>query len=482
MPTYGITTNGFVRKTQEIIKSDLESDWKSELGQDQDLSEDSPNSIIIGLVADMADELWQVAEDAYNSLNRNAAEGVPLENAVSLVGIEKEDESPSTANVSFKGDNVTIIPAGTQVKQQNTALIFTTLEDTLIQQSQCNWIQLQINNLSNLTIYRLYIDGNVYSYNSDASATYAEVILGLKTVLEAALIGLTITDNGAGLLTIEATDKDDIHDIAETSLFTVVKVQSVIEVECIETGPNEVSIGSINEISTAIAGLDSVYNYYAGETGRGIETDPEIRFRTQSDIAVAGFNFTDAIKAKILNEVPGASYCKVYENDTLTDPDSNGIAAKSWEAIIEGGSDSNIAELLFKMKTAGMRSSGSELVTVNDSDLIPHNIRFTRPTNIYIWVKATINSYNPEEDFPSAGEAAIKAAMLEYASRFNIGDLIVAQKFITPVFEVPGIGSVTITIASTALPGDIPSYATTNINCTIRQKPNFDLSRMVVVL
>ena len=481
MPEYGVTVNGFVRKTQEQIKTDLETEWKNSLGQDQDLSEDSPNAILIGLVSEMADILWQTAEGTYNSLNRNSAEGVPLQNAVSLVGITIKDQSKSTANVSFRGDNITNIPANTQVKQTSTGLIFKTLETSQISSDFCNWIQLQINSVANSTAYRLYIDGNVYTYTSDGSATYTEIIVGLKAVVEGAAIGLTITDEGTGLMTIQATDKNDIYDISGSSYFTTGKVQTVIEVECLDFGHNEVSAGSIIEISTAISGLDSVINYYEGEAGRNIEQDQELRVRTQSDIAVSGFNFVDAIRAKVLNDVIGTSYCKVYENDTM-ETDSNSIPPKSWEAVITGGSNSNIAELLYKMKIAGMRSSGSETVQIKDDDGIPHNIRFTRPVNLYIWVKATINSYNSEENFPAAGEAAIKATMLSYSSRFNIGDIIVAQKFITPVFEVEGIGSVTITIASTALPGDVPSYSASNINCTIRQQPNFDLSRMVVVL
>ena len=481
MAGYGITINGFVRKTQEQIKTDLETEWKNRLGQDQDLSEDSPNAILIGLVTEMADTLWQTAEDAYNSLNRNSAEGIPLQNAVSLVGITIKDKSKSTANVSFRGDNVTIIPVNTQVKQAATALIFKTLEDSQISSDFCNWIQLQINSVIDSTPYRLYIDGNVYTYTSGGSTTYAEIIAGLKVVVEGAAIGLTITDEGTGLMTIEAVDKDDVYDIAGSSYFTIRKVQTIIEVECLDFGSNEVSTESIIEISTPISGLDSVINYYEGEAGRNIEEDQELRLRTQSDIAVSGFNFVDAIRAKVLNDVSGTSYCKVYENDSM-ETDVNSIPAKSWEAVIEGGSNTNIAKLLYKMKIAGMRSSGSETVEVKDDTRVPHNIRFTRPTNLYLWVKATINSYNSEEAFPADGEAAIKAAMLAYSARFNIGDIVVAQKFITPVFEVEGVGSVTITIASTDLPGDTPSYGSSNINCSIRQKPNFDLSRMVVVL
>ncbi len=65
--TYGVTTNGFVRKTNEQIISDLENEWKTQFGQDSDLSEDSPNSILIGLIGSMADSLWQTGEDTYNS-------------------------------------------------------------------------------------------------------------------------------------------------------------------------------------------------------------------------------------------------------------------------------------------------------------------------------------------------------------------------------------------------------------------------------
>ena len=479
---YGVTDTGFIRKTFDQSKSELETNWKNRLGQDQDLSEDSPNAIIIGLVAEMADQLWATAEDSYNSLNRNTAEAVPLDNTLALIGIERNDESPSTANVSFKGDNITTIPANTQVKQSTTAIVFKTTASAQIKQTACNWIQFQINTVSNTTVYRFYIDGNAYSYTSDGTATEDEIADGIKTVIEAAAIGLGVTNEGSGLITIEATDKDDSYDIAANSLLTVGKVQSIIAVECLLVGENEVPIGSINEISTAVAGLDSVYNYSAGETGTAIETDQEARLRGQTDPAVSGFSFTDAIKAKVVDEVAGVSYCRVYENDDIV-TDANSIPAKSWEAVIVGGSSTNIGALLYRMKIAGMRSYGSETVVVKDSDDIPHNIRYTRPDNLYFWLKVTINSYNSEEDFPADGEAAIKAAMLSFANDyFNIGDNVILQKFYKPVFEVEGLGDVTIEMDATAATNDTPVYASANINCTIRQIPNFDLSRMTVVL
>jgi uncharacterized phage protein gp47/JayE len=480
--TYGVTTEGFVRKTNEEIVSDLETEWKTEFGQDSDLSEDSPNSILIGLIAAMSDSLWQTAEDTYNSLNRNTASGVPLENAVSLVGIDKKAASASTSNVSFKGDNATSIPSNTQVKQSSTGLIFETLEDNFITQGECNWIQITVTTISNNATYRFYIDGNAYSYVSDGTATADEIVAGLKAVVEAAAIGLTITDEGSGLMTIEATDKDDIYDITADSKMTVGKVQSQIEVTALEVGQNGVAAETIDTISTAISGLDSVINYYEGEAGREIETDQELRLRTQQDIAVAGFNFVDAIRAKVLDEVSGVSYCRVYENDSLT-TDANNIPAKSFEAVVEGGSNANIADQLFQMKVAGIKSYGDVTVEVKDDQDIPHNIQFSRPSNLYMWVKVVIDSYNDEEDFPDDGEAAIKESILEFGEDYlNIGDVVVTQKFYTPLYEIDGIASATITIASTSTAEGTPTYSSSNINCSIKEKPLFDLSRIEVTL
>ena len=480
--TFGVTPTGFNRKTNEDIISDLETSWKDEFGQDSDLSEDSPNSIIIGLIGSMSDSLWQVAEDSYNAINVNTAEYTDLDNAASLVGTERKATSASTANVSFKGDNATLIPTNTQVKQSSTGLILKTLVDAFLTQGAINWIQITVTTITDSATYRFYIDGNTYSYVADASATADEIVAGLKAVVESAAIGLTITDEGSGLMTIEATDKNDIYDITADSKMTIGKVQSIIEVTSITVGANEIAANTIDEISTALSGLDSVNNYFEGETGRETESNQELRLRRKQDIAVAGFNFTDAIRAKIIDEVVGVSYCRVYENDSLV-TDSDGIDPKSYEAVVEGGSNANIAEKLSKLKTAGIPSDGDVTVEVINDQGIPNNIKFSRPTNNYIWVKVVIDSYNTEEEFPVDGEAIIKAALLEYAEDyFNIGDIIVTQKFNTPVYSVSGIGSVTITIAETGTPGGTPSYSASNINLSIRQKPNFDLTRMLVTL
>ena len=480
---YGITSAGFVKKTFDEIKSQMEISWKNKFGQDQDLSVDSPNAMLIAIPALMIDELWQVAENTWHSQDRNSAEGVALDRTVALIGIERLNESPSTANVSFRGTNSTIVPLGTQVKQQNTNLVFETILESKIISNSCNWIQIQINSVANSTAYRLYIDGDVYSYTSDSSATNAEIIAGLKSAVETASLGLSVVDEGSGLMTISANDLDDSYDIAASSLLTISKVQSIFEVECSETGANEVPANTLNQIVQSLAGVDSVNNFTIGQAGRNIETDQETRLRAQTDKSVAGFNFTDAIKAKLIDDVAGISYCRVYENDTM-ETDSNSIPAKSWEAVIEGGTNSDIANTLRLMKVAGMSLNGSETEVVVDGDGIPHTIKFSRPDNAYFWLKITINSYNAEEDFPVNGETAIKQSIIDFVKnkKFNIGETIVSQKFLSAVYNASGVGSATVEIAQTSTIDGSPTYSTNNINLSIRQKPVFDLTRISVVL
>jgi len=481
--SYGITSEGFIRKTlQEAIKPEIEQSWLDKFGANSDLTPDSINAILIGLFSQLSDNQWGALEGVYNSLNRKTATGQALSNAVALVGVTRMAETSSTAICSFRGTNSTILPINTQVKQSLNGFVFGTFTEITLTKNACNLAQFEIITLSNATTYRFYINSSTYSYISDADATNEEIIAGLKAVIEGASLGLTVTDDADGKMTIQSDDKNDIYDIDADSKMSVVSVQSVAQVQSITAGKIAVPALTIDEISTAIAGFDSVIQYFDGNEGRAQESDIDLRLRTDNNLAVAGFNFVDAIRARLLNEVLGVSYCRVYENDTLIE-NADGIPAKSYEVVIEGGSDTDVAEKLLTLKSAGLPSFGSTSVFVNDVLGVQQLVRFTRPTTAYFWVQVTINSYNVEETFPLLGEIAIQEAIYNYAiNAFNIGDIVAVQKFYSPVYEIKGIADVTIKIATTATVLDAPAYDTININLSVREKPNFATSRIEIIL
>jgi uncharacterized phage protein gp47/JayE len=130
-----------------------------------------------------------------------------------------------------------------------------------------------------------------------------------------------------------------------------------------------------------------------------------------------------------------------------------------------------------------MSTDGQISVSVKDSDSIPLRVKFSRPTNVYFWLKITIESYNEEEDFPANGELSIKQSVLNFAkNNFNIGNIVVLQKLINSVYETPGIEKIELEMAVTESVDDEPIYSSENYNCSIREKPNFDLSRIDVIL
>jgi uncharacterized phage protein gp47/JayE len=477
---FGVTPQGFNKKTISDTVISLQDRWKTEFGEDQDFSNDSPNSILIGLIALELDPLWQAAQDTYNAMNPSLSSDISLDNNVSLIGLQRNGESPTKVNISLKGINGTVIPINTQLSQSTTGNIFVNKIQGLISSTITNSIDLQINSLQGSSPYSLIINGIVYTYNSDSDPTFDEIVDGLSALLVTADIGITLTNNSNGAFNLKSDDLNDTNNINATSLITIVEVESILEFESLVNGSISAPATSIDTINSSISGLNSVINYFDGIAGSDIESDTNLRIRRDQSVSVTGNATEEAIKAKLLNDVEGISFAKVYENDTLNIV--NGIDPKSFEAIIQGGSDNDIANTLFVLKDAGISLSGNTSINITDSEGVIQTIKFSRPLIKFAWVKVTIDEYNTEESLPTNFEQAIKDNIVEYSdSNLNIGDDIILQKLFTPIYKVKGIKRVTIETAITNSIGDTPIYGTLDIAINIRELADFDTTRISIV-
>ena len=477
---FGVTPQGFNKKTISDSESSMQATWKGKLGQDQDFSNDSPNTILVGMMALALGELWDSAEDQYNSMNPPLSSGVSLDNNVAMIGIERNPESPTKVNISLKGANAAIIPVETQLSQSAAGNIFINKIQGLISNAITNSIDMQVNALQPTSPYTLIINGITYTYNTDADPTYDEVVDGLGALLVTANIGLTLTNNSSGAFNIQSDDLNDTYNINATSLITIVEVQSILEFESLLNGKISAPATSIDTIDTSIAGLTSVINYFDGIIGTEEEEDPNLRLRRDQSVSVVGSATTSSIKAQLLDNVEGVSFVRVQENDTLSEVD--GVDPKSFESIVEGGSDNDIANNLLVIKTAGISLSGNTSVNVTDSEGVLQTIYFSRPEVKFAWVEITIDEYNTEETLPTNFETAIKDNTVKYADdNFNIGDDIILQKLYTPIYEVKGIKRVTIKIAITDTIGGTPIYATLDISINLRQLGSFDSTRIAII-
>ena len=79
MTDYGVQPTGFVRKPLNVILAEIEAAMITEFGPDAIQTAQSPFGQLNGLFADLANELWERAEDIYLSHDPDQAEGNRLD-------------------------------------------------------------------------------------------------------------------------------------------------------------------------------------------------------------------------------------------------------------------------------------------------------------------------------------------------------------------------------------------------------------------
>lgn len=162
---------------------------------------------------------------------------------------------------------------------------------------------------------------------------------------------------------------------------------------------------------------------------------------------------------------------------------SGGRPPKSFEAVVQGGSDSAVALKIWQTKPAGIETFGNVNngagIIIVDSQGQNQVIHFSRATPVYIWVTAVI-TLNPQQTFPPNGQLLVAQAIELYGNNLGIGIDIFLQQVEAAALSVPGVAGVTIQLARTANPNDTPSYSATDIDIEETQVSVWDLSRITV--
>lgn len=158
-----------------------------------------------------------------------------------------------------------------------------------------------------------------------------------------------------------------------------------------------------------------------------------------------------------------------------------GRTPKSFEAVVQGGSDQDIAYKIWQTKPAGIQTFGSSQFTITDSQGDQQVIYFSRPSEIYIWVTCALTLY-PEETFPTNGTQLVSEAIQAYGDSLGIGIDVLLQRVLAQIFAVPGIASGSMQIAATGSPNDNPSFSTSDIPIDENEISEWDLSRISITV
>jgi uncharacterized phage protein gp47/JayE len=176
-------------------------------------------------------------------------------------------------------------------------------------------------------------------------------------------------------------------------------------------GPNIAHNDSIATIMTLITGWLSVSIINTYEVGQIDETDDELRIRRIRELRAVGSSTLDSMRSR-LGGLYGVEAVYIKEGE------------HSFEVVIKGGNELEIAQTIWACKPLGVRSTGSITQTVEDSIKQERLVKFSRPTLIHLTLHANIKVKSQFDD------NAIKTTLADFARKcFSLGAEVYPSRF-----------------------------------------------------
>ncbi len=488
--SFGVTTTGFVTKRLADIKSEVEAALQSTFGSGIDLSSESPLGQLVGIFSERESLLWELAEGVYNSAYPDTAEGASLDNAVALTGIARQGETFSTVTPTLFGTAGTVIPQGSVASVSGDATARFALDADATIAAAIDEVQhVAFSGLPASGTWTLTFDGQTTSalaFDADAAAVQAALRalsnLSAVTVAGDYAAGFDVTFAGADggvnqpQMTATPSSLETSAPAAVTITVTTTTAGAAAQIDAAFTaetaGPVAAPAASLTVIETPVSGWTSLTNALDAVLGDAVETDAALKLRRATSVQKAGAGTAEAIRADLL-ALDGVVAALVFENTTTT-VDGDGRPAKSFEAIVQGGTDAAIALTIWQDKPAGIATFGDTTVAVTDSQGFSRDVNFSRPTPIDIYLELDLTVI--AGTYPTDGDALVKAAVVAYGDTLGLGDdVIVFPKLIASLNDIPGITDIVVRIGTAVSP-------TLDDNITIGsfELATFDTSRITV--
>lgn len=425
MTTYGLTATGLVIPTLDVLIDDFVTRLRDTFGASQNFGANTIEGQVVGILANALAQLWELQQASVAAWDPDSAVGVLLESVCALTGTFRPAARASIATLTLTGTADSVIPASTQARTAATQPAFATTAEAVL---------LALDAWAISTAY--VVDDRV----ANSSRAYACITAG--------------TSAGAGG---PATTSDDITDgTAHWRYLGEGEAAVDAAAACVEDGPTIALSGTITEIVTPVAGLQSVVNVLDATVGRDVATDEELRVLREVELAAAGNGTADAVRATLL-EVPDVTAATVFYNDQdATDPD--GVPPHAYECLVTGGTDQRVGDAIWASAPLGPGSYGSTSVTVEDAAGAFHSVKFSRPTDVPIYVRAFLTVFSAPTIlsppiipvYPADGDDLAIAAMLAYGDAQPVGRDASARMLGARAATIDGVLDVTETLVWTS--------------------------------
>jgi uncharacterized phage protein gp47/JayE len=477
---YGVTEKGFIVKPFEVLLREEQEDFRAAFGNDIDLSDTGIEGVYVKNQAVKRAQLWEQLGKLYAIGDVDDSFGVHLDRLVNYVNVQRLPASATQVYECLWAEEGTKLSKGHMLRMGKTRT-FRLTADTIAGKNALLGFHLVVAEAVEGHTYQFAMDTEIISYTASSGDGKEQIRDGLKTSLGEIY--------SPGTYTVENKSEDGfmIHRSEGIIPFALSSSDAMLEFpllgvysryECTVAGTVIVPIGALNEIVTKVNGLYSAVNYASGITGRAMESDTELRMELGTRQKQATSNEV-AIQNEI-RKISGVEYARVYSNRDITEV--SGRPPKSYEAVIVGGDEQEIADLIFQKGPAGIQAFGNIVKDVVDSEGFHWNIGFSRPVNKYIWVKVNY-SRNSEEDLPIGIVDAIRENVIVWGhTALNVGTDLIYQKMFRPVYDVQGIGFAEIKVAVTTdlNPPSADDYRSENVAISEVEIAVLDRTRIIV--
>jgi len=254
-----------------------------------------------------------------------------------------------------------------------------------------------------------------------------------------------------------------------------------------EPGDLRADPGTITGIGTPTLGWQTVTNLTAATPGAPLETDAALRPRQTKSTMLPSQTVLDGIQGELL-ALSGVQRVRCYENDTdapvTYSPPSTPFPPHSISCVIDGGTDTDIANTIAIKKTPGAYTNGTTAISWTSPYGIPETIRFSRPRIVNITYMVSLNA---KAGFTTIIQQRIAQSLADWTNGLLIGEtlewiesLVPAQLYLNePDSDTYEITSLTVgVVGGTLAQNDIimafdqaAACATTDINFSVVPAP-----------
>ncbi len=479
---YGLNSYGFRRPSLTEIISERLQTWRDVFGININTNDNSIINKIVSLESDRENQIWQMAEEVFDSQTYQGAEGKYLDDLFARRGIYRRGVTKSTGSVEMT--LLSSVPYNTTYSSSTYKInnSFLLQEDTIVagniiahsitnsQLSLGTYTFTIVNSTTSLTetLVRTLTDKTP---NSSVLNTFfndiKDFIVNNSISVNSSLIFI---DYAAGSIYIGYTNATSMVGLSQKVDFKVSPQTGNktirFDVLAEDAGFNPVSISQINTITPNPVGLVSITNTQAFFSGSNVESDSEYRARASTTISSPAAATRSAIINGLLTGVDGIRKVKIFSNPTPNTSPS-GIPPYKFVTVVYGGDTPSISRKLYDLIACSNATWGDINYNIETEDDQVETIYHTKATEKDIAVRV---SYKTVQNRPLADseKTVVTTGLVGVMNGYNINPTIYNIQLIGAVTSsIPLVQFVSLVVETKLVSDPDSAYTSATLNTDI---------------